>query len=110
DDRAGQRQQAEAGIREALPLLERALGPAHPWYLESQITFATLRQGAGDLEQAEQIIRGALATVEKTSRTGTLLHAMILNNLADILRAKKNITAAEPLLRQSLAIGEAIVG
>ena len=110
DDRAGERQKAEAGIREVLPLLERALGPAHPWYLQGLVTFATLRQSAGDVEQAEQITRGALAAVEETGQTGTLLHAIILNSLADILRTKKNLTAAEPLFRRSLAIGEAIVG
>jgi tetratricopeptide repeat protein len=33
DERAGERQRAEAGIRDVLPLLERALGPQHPWYL-----------------------------------------------------------------------------
>jgi tetratricopeptide (TPR) repeat protein len=109
DDRAGQRRRrkpasARSCRSSSVRSARRIRGTSEPGPL------AGLRQGAGDLEQAEQITRGMLATVEETSRTGTLLHAMILNNLADILRAKKNITAAEPLFRQSLAIGEAIVG
>jgi hypothetical protein len=47
DQRAGQRLKAEATIRDALPVLERALGSAHPWYLLTEVTFANLRQNAG---------------------------------------------------------------
>src|SRR6185369_7588585 len=98
------------GIRDVLPLLERALGPQHPWYLRSLVTFANLRQNAGDLEQAEQIDRNAIAVVEKSGQTGTLLHATLLNNLADVLRARNRYGDAQPLFEQSLAIGESILG
>jgi CHAT domain-containing protein/Tfp pilus assembly protein PilF len=110
DERAGERLKAEAGIRDVLPLLERALGPEHPWYLRSLVTLANLRQNAGDLDQAEQIDRNALAAVERTGQTGTLLHATVLNNLADVLRARSRYADAQPLFEQSLAIGESILG
>jgi tetratricopeptide (TPR) repeat protein len=83
DERAGQALKAEAGIRQALPLLERSVGPSHPWYLLSLVTLANLRKGAGDLQQAEQIERDALEAVERTHQEGTLIHATLLNNLAD---------------------------
>ena len=110
DQRAGQRQKAEAGIRDVLPLLERSLGPQHPWYLQALVTFANLREDAGDLQEAERIDREALAVVEDTGRTGTLLHATLLNNLADIMRTKHDNAAAEALFKQSLTIGESVVG
>ena len=110
DERAGDRQKAEIGIRDALPLLERALGPQHPWYLRSLVTLANLRQNAGDLEEAEQIDRNAIAVVEKSGQTGTLLHATLLNSLADVLRARSRYADAQPLFEQSLAIGESILG
>jgi CHAT domain-containing protein len=110
DERAGERQKAEAGIRDVLPLLERALGPQHPWYLRSLVTLANLRQNAGDVEQAEQIDRNAIATVENTGQTGTLLHATLLNNLAEVLRARNRYAEAQPLFEQSLAIGQSILG
>jgi CHAT domain-containing protein len=110
DERAGQRQKAEAGIRDVLPLLERALGTTHPWYLQSLVTLANLRDSAGDLQQAEQIDREAIAAVETTGQTGTLLHATLLNNLADIMRAKNDNAAAELLFKRSLAIGESVLG
>src|SRR4029453_19676261 len=71
---------------------------------------ANLRQSAGDLEQAEQINRGALATIERTGQTGTLLEATLLNNLADALRAKSDNAGAESLFRKSLTIGESVIG
>jgi CHAT domain-containing protein len=110
DERAGQRQKAEADLREVLPVLERSLGPEHPWYLQSLVTLANLRQSAGDLQQAEQIDRQAIATLERTGQTGTILEATLLNNLADVLRAKKDNAGAEPLFRRSLEIGESVLG
>jgi CHAT domain-containing protein/Tfp pilus assembly protein PilF len=110
DERAGERQKAEAGIRGVLPILERTLGPEHPWYLRSLGTLANLRQNAGDLEQAEQLDRNALTAVENTGQTGTLLHATLLNNLGDVVRARSRYADAQPLFEQSLAIGQSILG
>ena len=110
EERAGQRQKAEADIRAALPVLERTLGVDHPWYLQSLVTFANLRESAGDVEQAEAIERRGLAAVERTGQTGTMLHATFINNLADILRARGDYAGAEPLFARSMAIGESILG
>jgi CHAT domain-containing protein len=110
DERAGQRQQAEATIREVLPLLERALGSDHPWYLLSLVTLANLRSSAGDLQEAETIERRGIASLERTGQTGTLLEATFVNNLADLFRSRGNYAAAEPLFARSLTIGESIVG
>jgi len=110
DERAAQRQKAEAGIHDALPVLERTLGTDHPWYIRSMITLADLRESAGDTAEAERIERAALATLERTGQTGTLLEAGLLNNLADVLRLRNDLAAAEPMFRRSLEIGEAIVG
>jgi len=110
DSRAGLRQQAEAEVRDVLPLLEGSVGSEHPWYLQSLVTLANLRQSAGDLQQAEQIDRGVIAAIARTDRTGTILEATVLNNLADILRAKADNTQAEALFQRSLAIGESVLG
>jgi CHAT domain-containing protein len=110
DERAGQRQKAEATIREVLPLLEGALGADHPWYLLSLVTLANLRASAGDLQEAETIERRGMASLERTGQTGTLLEATLVNNLADVFRARGNYATAEPLFARSLAIGESILG
>jgi CHAT domain-containing protein len=109
DERAGERQRAEAGLREVLPALKRALGPEHPWYLRSLVTLASLRQNAGDLDQAERIDRDAIAAIERTGQTGTLLHATLLNSLADVLRGRSRYGDAAALYEASLAIGESVV-
>jgi len=110
DSRAGQRQKAEAEVRDVLPLLERSVGSEHPWYLQSLVTLGNLRQSAGDLQRAEEIDRGVIAAIERTGRTGTILEATVLNNLADIRRAKADNAQAEALFQRSLAIGESILG
>ena len=110
DERAGQRQRAETEIRAVLPVLEKSVGPDHPWYLQSLATLANLRASAGDLQQAEEIHRRALATIERTGQSGTMIHATFLNNLADILRARADYAGAEPLFARSLVIGESILG
>jgi CHAT domain-containing protein len=110
DQRAGERQKAESAIRDVLPILERSLGPEHPWYLRSLVTLASLRQAAGDLRRAEDINRNALAAIGRTGQTGTLLHATVLNNLADVLKATGRAAEAESLFEQSMAIGDSILG
>lgn len=110
DERAGQPQKAEAGLRAVLPLLAHAVGGDHPWYLLSLVTLGNLRASAADLKEAETIERGALATVERSGQSGTLLEARLLNNLAEVLRARSDYAGAEPLFARSLAIGESVLG
>ena len=45
--------------------------------------------------------------VDKIHETGTILQAGLLNNLADILRQKGDLAAAEDLFGRSLVIGTA---
>jgi len=109
DQRAGQQQKAETGVRDALPVLERTVGTDHPWYLITTVTLANLRESAGDLQQAEALDRRALASIERTGQSGTLLEATILNNLADVLRTKGDDAAALPMFERSLAIAESVL-
>ena len=110
DERQGRSQKGDADLRQLVPLLEHELGPAHPWYLQSLVTLANVREDAGDLDRAEQIDRDALDVLGRTDQRGTILEAQLLNNLGDILRRRGADAQAESLFRQSLAIGEALRG
>ncbi len=110
DERAGQRQKAEAAIREVLPILERAIGTDHPWYVLSLVTLGDLRASAGDLQEAEAVERRGLAILERTGQLGTLLEATLVNNLADVYRTRGDYATAEPLFTRSLQLGESILG
>ena len=99
------------GIRAALPVLEHALGPDHPWYLQSLVTLGSLRSSAGDLQEAEAD-RAPLgwppSSWQRPDRDDDR-RDVLLNNLADIYRARGDYAAAEPLFARSIRqIGESV--
>jgi hypothetical protein len=66
--RAGQHPKAEALVRQAIAVIEKTLGPEHPWFVRCLVTLANLRDDAGDIEKAEEIDRRAMAIVERIRR------------------------------------------
>lgn len=61
-------------------------------------------------DEAEPLIRRALAIDETTFGTDNPRVASHLNNLAQLLRATNRLTEAEPLMRQALTIDESSLG
>jgi tetratricopeptide (TPR) repeat protein len=62
-----------------------------------------------DYPTAEQVCQAAVAAAEKEAQD-TPLHAMTLNNLAELYRAQGHYAQAEPLFERALAIQEHTLG
>ena len=79
---------------EAAPLAERVLeirlgvlGPQHRGVAEAEYNLGMVRVGQGRLEDAEAMLRRALAVFERTPEPPAALHAKVLSGLA-LVRAK----------------------
>ena len=65
--------------------------------------------GEADYPAAEQVCQAAVAAAEKEAQN-TPLHAMTLNNLAELYRAQGHYAQAEPLFKRALAMQEHTLG
>ena len=101
----GQRAKAETFAQRSLVVTERALGPEHPQVALCLVNFANLRMNAQDLDPAEELLRRALAIVEKTQGANRQM-AVVLNNIGQQLIQREQFERADGLLRRSLALQE----
>src|SRR5271157_1671209 len=101
---------AEPLLRRALAMVEKALGPDHPYVAACLNNLAELLRAKGDYAGAEPLYRRALAIDEKTLGPDHPDVARDLNNLAALLYAKGDYAGAEPLFRRALAILEKVLG
>jgi tetratricopeptide (TPR) repeat protein len=97
---------AERGVQEAAKELG-ANDPAVAGLLDRQ---ATLLQEIARYEDAEPLMRRALAIDEASYGNDHPTVATALNNLAQLLQATNRLAEAEPLMRRALAIDEASYG
>jgi tetratricopeptide (TPR) repeat protein len=104
----GQYLNAKALLREAEPLMRRALtideasyGPEHPRVARDLNNLASLLQATNRLEEAEPLMRRALAIDEASYGTEHPDVAIDLNNLAALLKATNRLEEAEPLMRRA---------
>ncbi len=82
----------------------------NPWFVSVLTTLGNLRDGAGDLDDEEAIVRRALAITEKIEDTNSMQYASLLNNLGEVYRQKQDYARAEEVLQRSLALEESLVG
>jgi tetratricopeptide (TPR) repeat protein len=101
---------AEALLREALEIAEKAYGPDHPKIATSLNNLAELLRCTNRLANAEGLMRRALAIDEQSFGPDHPEVAICLNNLAAILQATNRLAEAEPLIRRALAIDEKSFG
>ena len=86
------------------------LGPDHPHVAIRLNNFAALLQATNRLEEAEPLLRRALAIDEASFGPDHPTVAIRLNNVASLLQASNRLAEAEPLMRRALVIGEASFG
>ena len=103
----GRIEEAAARFEEALPILERTVGPEHRLTLVSLNGLAVLRQLAGDLSGAEALHR---RLVEAGRRVHGERHALVgdsLQNLATVVAQQGRLDEARALHEQAAAIYQA---
>lgn len=108
--RLGTRAEAEPLLRQALSILETALGPDHPDVAISLNNLASLLLEINRLAEAEPLFRRALLIHDGTYGPDHPSVAIDLGNLAGLLADTSRPAEAEPLLRRALAILERAYG
>ncbi|MEM6783578.1 MAG: tetratricopeptide repeat protein, partial [Bacteroidota bacterium] len=107
---AGRYAEAVPLAREALAILEAALGPDHPDVALSLNNLAFLLRATGDYAGARPLLERALAIRETALGPGHPRVATSLNNLAGLLEATGDYVGARPLYERALAIRETALG
>jgi tetratricopeptide (TPR) repeat protein len=102
--------EAELLYRQALAILEKALGPEHPNVATSLNNLAELYRAQGRYTRAELLLRRAFAILERALGFEHPLVATSLNNLATLLQTTNRLSDAEALFRRALAIREKALG
>jgi len=108
--RQGRYAEAVPRAREALAILEQALGPDHVDVATGLIDLAVLQKTLGEFDQAEPLLRRALAIAEKRFGPEDPTVARSLSNLGDLYWRQGRPDQAEPLFRRALAIREKALG
>jgi tetratricopeptide (TPR) repeat protein len=98
--------------RQALVIVECAVGPHHPDVANLLNTLAGLYEDLGDHVEAERLAQRSVVLMEEV--TGSLelevLRLQSLGTLAGIYRVQGRYAEAEPLFRRALALAEAALG
>ena len=112
-ERLGQYEQAEVFFREALAQRRLLYGEQSVEVAESMgdlgllLTYWVVEEG---FEEAEQMLRSALAIRKQLLEPGHVDIATSLYYLAEFLRVQGDYAEAEPLFREALAIQRTLVG
>jgi CHAT domain-containing protein/tetratricopeptide (TPR) repeat protein len=93
-----------------LAIDEKSLGPEHPNVAIQLGNLAELLRATSRSEEAEPLMRRALAIHETSLGPEHPAVATGLNNLAQLLKATNRLSEAEPLMRRALAIDEKSFG
>jgi tetratricopeptide (TPR) repeat protein len=96
--------------REAVAVVEAALGPEHPALAAALNTSAELLRIRGDYVEGEPLCRRALAIQEKVLGPDHPDVADSLSNFTDFLHCQGRYAEAEPLARRTLQIWERAFG
>ncbi len=88
------------------PRAEKSFEPGHPSIARSQSNLAMVLQDLGQLEEARDLLRQALASAEKSFEPGHPSIARSQSNLAMVLQDLGQLEEARDLLRQALVSNE----
>jgi tetratricopeptide (TPR) repeat protein len=108
----GRPQEAVPLCRQALHLMEGAVGPHHPDVANILNTLAGLYEALGDYAEAERPAQRSMAIMEEVTGSCELAVFLVqsLGTLAGIYRVQGRYTEAEPLYRRALTIFERVYG
>ncbi len=101
--------EAEPHLQAALNIRRRVLGAEHQDTAQSMVGLAELYHLQGKYAEAESLYREALAVYRREQAAGTVdakWFAIDLNNLGLLQQMRGNPAAAEPFLREAMAISE----
>jgi tetratricopeptide (TPR) repeat protein len=107
---AGKYAQAIVVELQELPILEKAVGPDHPYVAIVLNNLGALYRDQGRYADAEPVIKRALALEEKIYGPDHLNFAIAMSNLAGLYQDEGRNAVAEPLFKRSLAIRENALG
>lgn len=93
----------------AVKSLEATLGGDHLVLATCLNSLGSIRQDAGDIQEADALTRRALAIAEKAGGPDRL-RASILNNLGTIALDRQRLDDADEFLRRSVEAGEPVYG
>ena len=96
--------------KQLMLLLKASFGAEHPEVAIGLNNLASLLHATNRLEEAEPLMRRALAVDEHSYGTEHPNVARSLLNLAQLLRSTNRLQEAEPLMRRALAIDEQSYG
>ncbi|HVJ52651.1 MAG TPA: tetratricopeptide repeat protein [Aliidongia sp.] len=99
---------ARAAALEAVEMLEQTLGPDHPRTASTLQLLSTLALKLGDFDEAEALLRRALAIYRAASREGGI--AMALSGLGHLMQVRGRDAEAESHYREALEIRERLYG
>jgi len=108
----GKLREAVPLCRQALTLVERAIGLHHPDVANILNSLAGLYADLSDYAEAEQLSQRSVALMEAVTRSREVevLRVQLLGTLAGISRAQRRYAEAEPLYRRALALVETVLG
>ncbi len=107
---AGEYEEAERVVREALATRQRRLGDVHADVATSLDNLGEIRRVRGDIAEAETLTRAALQMRLAVLDPGDQAIGWSLNNLAVILREKGQYEEAERLFRVAVEVHQRALG
>ncbi|MBF0108989.1 MAG: tetratricopeptide repeat protein [Magnetococcales bacterium] len=107
---AGDTLAAEQSLLQSLHAAREKIGPKHPLVISSLSGLGRHYESTGQLEQAEPVLREALALQGEIQGPATLKTAETIDLLAQVMSQKNQSHEALVLLEQSLRIKESLLG
>ncbi len=101
---------AEAPLKRALAITEKAVGPDHPNVATALNNLAETYLAQGLFAEAEPLHKRALAILETALGRDNVTVALSLTNIANASRQQNRYPEAEALLQRALAIQEKALG
>jgi tetratricopeptide (TPR) repeat protein len=91
-------------------IYQAVFGPGHPRLATVLIHLGELKRSLKHPEEAESLLRQAMAILAKRAGRASERFAAALNSLAGVYTGQNRYDAAEPLLQRSLVIVERLFG
>jgi CHAT domain-containing protein/tetratricopeptide (TPR) repeat protein len=106
----GDHQKARPLLERSLSLLERSVGPTHPWTANALCQLGVVLTSAGDFVQADAVLHRALAIQERALGPDDPDLGRTLRDLGSLLERRGDLTRAEEMDLRALAILEKAEG
>ena len=97
-------------LRSRLQVIEKAVGPDNPEFLQLTISLATLLVRQERYSEAEPLMKRAVEITEKAYGAKHFMFARSLTELGQVLQFQARLDEAEPLHRRALAVIEVSLG